>query len=64
MTKSCIKFVNYIGIFKQINVEILTFYKLLIIVYAINFEIAFRQNNMTNYLMVPDYARFVVIRVF
>jgi len=56
MTKSCIKFViyNYISIFKQINVEILTFYKILIIVCAINFEIVFRQNNNDGELSISS----------
>jgi len=39
--KICDLQLQYIDIFKQINVEILTFYKLLIIVYTINFEIVF-----------------------
>ena len=38
MTKSCIKIVisNYVGTFKKIDVEVLTFYKILIIVQLIS----------------------------
>lgn len=53
ITKSDIKIIisNYVNTFTKIDVEILTFYKIMIIVCSINFEIIFRQNydNVVNH---------------
>jgi len=44
---TCIKFVicNYTDIFTKINAETLIFFKILISICSINFDMAFRQNN-------------------
>jgi len=54
MMKSCIKVIisNYVDTFTKIDVKVLTFYKILIIVCSIIFEIVlwYNYNNMANYL--------------